>query len=246
MLKVLAVGAHPDDIELFCAGTLAHYVHQAAAVTLCVLTDGSLGSRTMRPERTASVREAEARRAADVLGAGLLWLGLPDGFLYDTRETREQVVDVLRQAQPDVIFAPHPDDYHPDHRAAAALVTAARLLAREPAVVTAHPATDRVPSLFYADTLLGAGAGTPDVRVDITATMSVKEAMLAEHVSQNDSRRQRKGSDFVDLTRQQAERRGHEAGVRYAEVFTCVRTHPVTSPGDLTPPGTGLTLPLCP
>jgi hypothetical protein len=76
--------------------------------------------------------------------------------------------------------------------------------------------------------------------------MSVKEAMLAEHVSQNDSRRQRKGSDFVDLTRQQAERRGREAGVRYAEVFTCVRTHPVTSPDDLTPPGTGLTLPLCP
>ena len=199
--NLLAIAAHPDDVELFCAGTLAHYARQGARLTVAVLTNGELGSRTLPPAETAALRKREALRAAGVLGAELLWLGQPDGFLYDTPQTRTQVVDVLRRTRPDVVFAHHPDDYHPDHRAVARLASAARLLAREPALGTGYPATDRVAPLFSMDTLLGTNAGPPDLWVDITTTMDVKEAMLAEHLSQNSSRKQRKGADFVDLLR---------------------------------------------
>ncbi|MGE7384768.1 PIG-L deacetylase family protein [Streptomyces sp. NPDC004126] len=243
-VRILAFGAHPDDVELFCAGTLAHYARQGAEVTVAVATNGELGSRTLSPARTAAVREEEARRAVGVLGAELLWLGQPDGFLFDTADTRRQVVEVLRRVRPDVVLAHHPDDYHPDHRAVSRLVGAARLLAREPGLATGSPATDRVPPLFHMDTLLGTGAGTPDLWVDITGTMAVKEAMLAEHASQNSARKERKGADFLDLTRQQAARRGLEAGVRYAEAFTCAPSHPAASVHDLVPEGTGIRLPV--
>jgi LmbE family N-acetylglucosaminyl deacetylase len=243
-VQILALGAHPDDVELFCAGTLAHYARQGARLTVAVLTNGELGSRTLPPAETAALRKREALRAAGVLGAELLWLGQPDGFLYDTPQTRTQVVDVLRRTRPDVVFAHHPDDYHPDHRAVARLASAARLLAREPALGTGYPATDRVAPLFSMDTLLGTNAGPPDLWVDITTTMDVKEAMLAEHLSQNSSRKQRKGADFVDLTREQAARRGRECGVRYAEAFTLAPSHPATTLQDLTPEGSGFRLPL--
>ncbi|MFE2598184.1 PIG-L deacetylase family protein [Streptomyces sp. NPDC059396] len=244
-MRILAMGAHPDDVELFCAGTLAHYVRQGAHVTVAIFTNGELGSRTLSPEETAAVREREALRAVGVLGAELLWLGAPDGFLFDTPDTRREAVDVVRRSRPDVIFAHHPGDYHPDHRAVSQLASAARLLAREPSLLSPHPATDRVAPLFYMDTLLGTNGGTPDVWVDITETMEAKEAMLSEHLSQNDARRQRKGADFVDLTKQQAEYRGQQVGVRYAEAFTCAPSHPATSALDLTPAGDDVRLPLC-
>ncbi|MEU7041710.1 PIG-L family deacetylase [Streptomyces varsoviensis] len=239
-MRVLALGAHPDDIELLCAGTLAHYANQGAHITAAVFTDGALGSGAPTPADTAALREAEARRAMAVLGAELIWLGLPDGFLYDTRETRTRTVDVLRRARPDLVFAHHPDDYHPDHQAASRVASAARLLAREPALTTGYPAVATVPPLFHLDTL-AATHGAPDLWVDITATMPLKEAVLAEHRSQNAARRARKGSDFIDLARQQAARRGEQAGVRYAEAFTRAPAHPATTPADLTPPG--ITLP---
>ncbi|MCB5906934.1 PIG-L deacetylase family protein [Streptomyces pinistramenti] len=244
-MRVLAMGAHPDDVELFCAGTLAHYVRQGAHVTVAVLTNGELGSRTLSPEETAVVREKEALRAAGVLGAELLWTGAPDGFLFDTPEVRRQAVDVVRRSRPDVIFAHHPGDYHPDHRMVAQLASAARLLARETSLVSSYPATDRVAPLFYMDTLLGTGGGSPDVWVDISDTMGTKEAMLAEHLSQNDARRRRKGADFVDLTKQQAAFRGQQVGVRHAEVFTCAPSHPATSALDLVPEGAEVRLPVC-
>lgn len=237
------MGAHPDDAEILLAGTLAHYARQGAHITIAVLTDGRLGSRVLPPERTAALRRDEATCAAEVLGAELTWVGLPDGFLYDTPETRVHVVDVVRACRPDVVFAHQPGDYHPDHRAASELVAAARLLAREPALVTDRPATDTVAPLFYMDTLTGRNAGTPDLWVDVTDTMTAKEAMLAKHISQNEGRRRRRGSDFVDLAREQSAWRGRQVGTRYAEALTCAPAHPATGAEDLTPPGSGVTLP---
>ncbi|MEU0936407.1 PIG-L family deacetylase [Embleya sp. NPDC005971] len=237
-MRILALGAHPDDIELLCAGTLAHYRARGAHVTIAILTNGAPGAPTTpaAPTPIARTRAREAREAASVLGADRIMLGLPDGFLYDTPETRLLVVDVLRRTRPDVLFAHHPDDYHPDHRAAGALASAARLSAREPGIETGHAALDTVPALFRMDTLTGANAGTPDLWVDITATMPTKEAMVSRHVSQNDRRRRRGGHDFVDLARRQAALRGREVGVAYAEAFTVARAHPPTTPTDLALP----------
>jgi len=243
-VRILAISAHPDDVELLCAGTLAHYATQGAEVTVAVLTNGELGSRTLSRAETARVRQAEAERAARVLGANLLWLGQQDGFLFDNSETRLLVIDALRQAQPDVVFAHHPDDYHPDHRAAGQLTNAARLLSREPALETRYSPTRRVPALFFMDTFMTEGSARPDLWVDVTVTMPCKEAMLAEHISQNDARRARTGSDFLALMRTQASLRGGQVDVRYAEAFRVARTYPPTSITDLTPPDSNMTLPV--
>ncbi|MGW1990934.1 PIG-L deacetylase family protein [Embleya sp. NPDC001921] len=243
-MRILALGAHPDDVELLCAGTLAHYRARGAHVTIAVLTNGAPGAPPKPPAASpppppspiARIRAHEAREAASLLGADSIMLGLPDGFLYDTPETRLLVVDVLRRTRPDVLFAHHPEDYHPDHRAAGALASAARLPAREPGLETGYAALDTVPALFRMDTLTGANAGTPDLWVNITDTMPTKEAMVSRHASQNDRRRQRGGHDFVDLARRQSTLRGREVGVAYAEAFTLARAHPPTTPADLALP----------
>jgi LmbE family N-acetylglucosaminyl deacetylase len=240
LMRVLAVGAHPDDVEILCAGTLAHYARQHAAITIAVLTNGDLGAGGPARAATARVRQAEAHAAAQVLGAELVWVGLPDGFLFDTRENRLLVIDVFRRARPDLVFAHHPGDYHPDHRAAGQLVSAARLLAREPALRTGHRPTDRVAPLLLMDTFLAEGAPPPDLWIDVGDTMADKDAMVAAHTSQNTARRGRTGTDFTASMRAQARRRGREIGVAFAEAFWFASAHPPTSVADLQPPGTTL------
>lgn len=120
-LDVLAVGAHPDDIEIFCGGTLAKFVGAGARVGVLHLTRGELGSRGT-PEQRAD----EARAAAAVLGAaevGILDLG--DGDLQDDARSRGGVVAWIRQHRPKLLIAPLPSDDHPDHARCGAIVKAA-------------------------------------------------------------------------------------------------------------------------
>jgi LmbE family N-acetylglucosaminyl deacetylase len=243
-MRVLAIGAHADDVELLCAGTLAHYSSQGAAVAIAVLTNGELGSPHLSRAETSQVRRAEAERASRMLDAELIWVGEPDGFLFDNVDTRLLVIDVLRRVRPDVVFSHHPDDYHPDHRAAGRLTLAARLLARERSLATPHDPIARVPPLFFMDNFMAAGASAPDVWVDITATMSRKSAMLAEHTSQNAGRQQRTGTDFVSLMHVHAERRGRDVGVRYAEAFRIATTYPASSAEVLAPADSDVVLPV--
>ncbi len=80
MTRILAVGAHPDDIELQCAGTLAKFAARGDQVFMAISTNGELGSAKLSKAEIARVREREARASAGVIGAELIWLGYPDGF----------------------------------------------------------------------------------------------------------------------------------------------------------------------
>ncbi len=123
---VLAVGAHPDDVDLGCGGTVARLTARGARVGILDLTGGELGTRG-----DPGLRRREAEAAGAALGAA--WracLGLPDGGV--RRESDKQVVAVvgaLRAAAPRAVILPHPDDPHPDHGEAAALVVRAAFLA---------------------------------------------------------------------------------------------------------------------
>ena len=113
-LDVLAIGAHPDDIELSCGGTVAKLVRQGRRVGLCDLTAGELGTRG-----TPEVRAQEAARAAEILGAVVREnLGIPDGNIENTPENRLKVVGVIRTYQPEVLLIPYHIDRHPDHERA--------------------------------------------------------------------------------------------------------------------------------
>lgn len=125
MIDVLAIGAHPDDIELFAGGTLAHFRRRGARIGLLHLTRGEAASRG-----SPDLRAREARAAADVLGASeLRILDLGDGGLRDDDRSRAAVIDVMRSWTPRLVLAQLPSDDHPDHAAAGAIAKSAWYLA---------------------------------------------------------------------------------------------------------------------
>lgn len=111
--RVLAIGAHPDDIELGCGGTLAKHAAVGDDVVMLVLTDGRAGPGNV------VARVAEARAAAAVLGAEIVFGGLTDGALGASRESVSVIEDVLREFPPSVIYTHSDSDSHQDHRAVA-------------------------------------------------------------------------------------------------------------------------------
>src|SRR5581483_44559 len=119
--RVLAVVAHPDDAELLCAGTLARARADGAAVAVCVLCRGDKGQPAERVADLTAVRRREMAGAAKLLGAELFRGGIGDGELCDDLTTRRKLIRVYRAFAPTLVLAHAPQDYHPDHRAAAAL-----------------------------------------------------------------------------------------------------------------------------
>jgi LmbE family N-acetylglucosaminyl deacetylase len=230
-VKIMAVGAHPDDIEILAAGTLAKYGKQGHDVAMCVMTDGSLGSDTGALAEIAQVRRGEAEESASLIGAGLYWIGRPDGLLIDDRQTRSSVAESLRHFAPDLILAHAPDDYHPDHRAAGLITLACRQLATAPLFRTESPALAEPPQVVYMDNVALAGS-PPEVWVDISSTIETKRQMLRCHRSQNEWLRDLKGSDYLDFLNKQAGIRGLQCGVEYAEGFRRAHVFPAT-PADL-------------
>ncbi|MER6011892.1 PIG-L deacetylase family protein [Streptomyces bluensis] len=225
-MNILAVGAHPDDIEILAAGTLAAYAQQGHTVSLCVMTNGELGSDKHSKDEIREIRKTEAEQSASVLGADLLWLDEPDGFLYDTPGTREKMINAMRAARPDVLFVHSPDDYHPDHRTAAKIALDARQLGSCNLISTGEPPTSGIPAVFIMDTLAGV-AFEPELWVDVSATIETKLTMLRRHRSQNDWLRSLHGVDYTDFVERHGKMRGLQVGTNYAEGFRLFRGYPV-------------------
>lgn len=111
MVDILAIGAHPDDIELGCGGTLLKHIHEGYSVGLLDLCRGELGTRG-----TPEIRREEAETAALAMGAKFRWNAeLPDGFLFSNRENNSRVATFIRKAKPRLVIAGAPRDRHPDH-----------------------------------------------------------------------------------------------------------------------------------
>lgn len=233
-MRVLAVGAHPDDIEILCAGTLARYARDGADVVMCVATDGAAGHMEIPPDELADIRERETRASASVIGAELIWLGLPDELVFDDEGTRLLFVDAIRRARPDVILVHPPDDYHPDHRAVSSLVFNASFVASLPNIPTEHPAHATVPPIRYMDTLAGKGFH-PTEFVDISETFETKRRMLECHASQLEWLRDHDDIDIVDFMTVVSKTRGIQAGVAFAEGFREADAWPRTKPQRVLP-----------
>ncbi|THF77125.1 PIG-L deacetylase family protein [Cohnella fermenti] len=220
-MRVLAIGAHPDDIELQCGGTLALYAKQGDEVYAAVATNGDMGNYDVEPERLAAIREAEFREACAVMGAAPIWMGYPDERLVPTLEHRLAFVDVIRRVDPDLVITHGPNDYHPDHRYTGQLVWDALPLAGVASLKTAVPATSRQVTLYYMDNTGGVGF-QPTEFVDITDTIEKKKEALGRHLSQVRIFRQLMDVDLLDLVETVGKFRGYQAGCRYAEGFVKV------------------------
>jgi N-acetylglucosamine malate deacetylase 1 len=218
-VKVLAVGAHPDDLEILCGGTLARYVAESHRVVMCHASRGDRGSFVHTSEEIAQIRDGEAKRAAEIAGAEHVTLGLSDGEVNAADpEQRRLVADLVRQAQPDLIITHSPGDYMVDHNEISKLVFDASFLATLPLYETGRERHALVTPIYFMETIMGLGF-TPTEYVDVSAHMETKVAMLEAHQSQLTWLRDHDGVDIVEQMRAAARFRGLQCGVKYAEGF---------------------------
>ncbi|HEY1434163.1 MAG TPA: bacillithiol biosynthesis deacetylase BshB1 [Thermoanaerobaculia bacterium] len=217
-VDVLAIAAHPDDVELTCGGTLARLKAGGYRFGIVDLTRGEMGTRG-----SAEIRGTEARRAAQILGAEFREsLDLGDGGLgKHGREEELAIIDVIRRHQPRVVLAPYPDDRHPDHRRAGQLVTDASFYAGLRKLATAH-AAHRPQQTVYFPTF---DPQPPEFVVDITPYIETRRAAMRAFESQfHDPSSTEPPTilsqrDFLDMVESRARQHGALIGVEFGEGF---------------------------
>ena len=225
----LAVGAHPDDVEFGCGGTLAKWAAGGCTVHHLVCTDGAKGSwdPTADTATLVLVRQAEQRAAATALGATgtVTFLGELDGELEATLTLRAAVAEVIRRVQPDVVLGHDPWKryrLHPDHRAAGFLVCDAVVAARDPHFYPEHGLAPHRPS-----TLLLWEADEANHAEDVSASLDTKLAVLEAHASQFESTMGAVDDAGLEAfrarVRARAAEHGARAGVPAAELFAAIR-----------------------
>lgn len=223
-MRVLAVGAHPDDLDMLCGGTIARYIQEGHDVTMCHVSLGDRGSFEHTSEQIADIRLKEAQRAARTLGATHAALSLSDGEVNAADPAqRRAVIDLIRESRPDVILTHAPNDYMADHNEVSKLVTDASHIATLPLMITAKEAHSIVPAVYFIDTLAGVGF-MPTEYVDISDVIDLKISALRSHESQLVWLRDHDGTDIIEQTRVSGAYRGYQCGVAYAEGFTSYLT----------------------
>ena len=234
-MNILAIGAHPDDIEMQCAGTLALYKEQGHSIFFAIATNGNVGSPDLGREEIADIRHKEQIASCDMIGAELIWMDFDDEWLFNDRPTRTRFIDAIRQAKPDVIIAHGPTDYHPDHRSVAQLTEDARNPASVRLVETSLPHLEHIPHLFFMDNVAGVGF-EPEAYVDISSVIELKREMLLCHQSQDAwIRALFEDCSITDLMESNAAQRGAASGVKFAEAFREIKSFPQNGNYSLLP-----------
>lgn len=199
-MKILAVGAHPDDIEFGCGGTLAKYTEKGHRLSLLIMTEGDLGGE-------AQVRISEQLNSNGILGVEkIFWGGYQDCHMVVDKAVISKIENVISAVNPDFIFCHYPDDTHQDHRhLSQAVITATRYIRNV---------------LFYE------GPTTqdfsPQIYVDIFDTIDMKIKALKAHCSQV-SKTNIEDLTIIELARSTANFRGTQGRVKYAEAFSALR-----------------------
>lgn len=199
-MRILAIGAHPDDIEFGCGGTLIKYARQGHDVCLLVMTDGSGGG-------DGALRRQEQEGSARILRATkLFWGEYPDTAIPLDRPLIQRVEKVIQELQPDFTFVHYHDDTHQDHR---------------------HLATSTITASRYARNVLFYEGPTsqnfsPSVFVDVDSVLEEKIAALQAHASQV-GKTNIEGLSILDIARSSAHFRGIQGRVKNAEGFVPLR-----------------------
>ncbi len=233
--RVLAIHAHPDDIEFQCAGTLALLKQKGCPIVMATMTPGDCGSAELGAEEISAVRRGEAQRSAELLGAEYVCLEFRDLSICVDNDSRRRVTEVIRKARPDIVITAPPVDYMSDHEMTSRLVRDATFNASCPNYLTRQwdpaPPTQKIPHLYYVDPIEGVDwygqPIPPDFIIDISATFDLKLKMLACHDSQRAWLRKQHGLDeYLEGCRRWSAQRGREIGASYGEAFRQHRGHP--------------------
>ncbi|QEC53273.1 bacillithiol biosynthesis deacetylase BshB1 [Anseongella ginsenosidimutans] len=227
-LDILILAAHPDDAELGCAGTIAKYTRMGKKAGVIDLTRGELGTRG-----TAGLRTEEAAAAAEILGLSVREnMDFPDGFFENNRENQLALIKKIRQYQPDIILANAPHDRHPDHGRGGSLAYDAYFLSGLRKIETeleGKPQEAWRPGLFLhyiQDRML-----RPDILVDISEVIQVKEAAIRAFKSQfhspdyasNEPETYISRPAFMEAIMGRSAEWGKTLGTAYAEGFVSPR-----------------------
>lgn len=218
-MRILAIGAHPDDIEIACSGTLAKCVKRGDKVIVCHVCSGNLGHVVIPPDELAVMRANEAKKAGSLAGIEVISGGFDDLDIYDNnKQARDKMVEIIKYADPDFIITHNPDDYMPDHTAVSRLVFDASFAATVPNYDPDNKNVAKLVPIYYMDTLAGVNF-VPTEFVDITQEIDLKIKMLECHESQIVWMRDHDGIDFPDMVRTCSRYRGYQCGADYAEGF---------------------------
>ncbi len=232
-MNILAFGAHPDDVEFKCGGTLSKYANRGDKITIAIATNGNIGSHRVSKEEIAKIRYEESKNAASHFGADLIWMNEDDEFLFDTEKTRLKFIDAVRQAKPDVIFThPYHQDYNPDHDVTGYLSFIARINATIKLIETEHEPHSFVPPMFfYTPHGQAYGSYSPEYFVDITETFQNKLDSFKAHASQHGPWcRDAFGVEYEKLIIHEGQSLAAQCGtpgVEYVEAFMLCKTWPI-------------------
>ncbi len=184
-LRLLIIGAHPDDAEFHAGGFAAIYRQHGHEVKLVSVTDGRAGHHRHDPDELARIRQAEGIAAGAVIGAAYETWNYPDGELQATLDVRKKVIREIRRFAPDLLLTHRPNEYHPDLRAVCQLVQDASYMVTVPLICPDTPILARDPVVAYMPDLFTRPCPlVGDVVIDITDQLDTIVEMLACHVSQ--------------------------------------------------------------
>lgn len=219
-MRVLAVGCHPDDLEIACGGTLRKYAEQGAQVFMCHVANGNQGHVVIPPGPLSALRAQEAEAAGKILGAQqVISLDVNDMEISShDPAVMDAMADVVRRVRPDVILTHNPDDYMMDHTETSRIATNGSFcsgLSHRPRQFDTY--NSFVP-VFFMDTLAGVNF-QPTHYVDITQQIETKLSALRCHESQLKWMLEHDSIDFEDMVRTCSKYRGYQCGAAYAEGF---------------------------
>jgi bacillithiol biosynthesis deacetylase BshB1 len=216
-VDVLFFDAHPDDIELSCGGTIVNFVKRGLRVGIVDLTSGEMGTRG-----TPAMRKREAAGAARILGAAFReQLDFGDGALRTSRGEELQIIEVVRKYRPSIVFAPWPDERHPDHARTGRLVTDASFYAGLRALETRLDAHRPQTTVYYLQNYML----PPTFVVDVTAAWPKKMRAIAAFKSQFHDPTSKEPETFIsrksflDIIEARGRHFGALIGAEYGEAF---------------------------
>ena len=230
-LDILAFGAHPDDVELGCGGTIAKHIALGKKIGIVDLTQGELGTRG-----NAKIRLEEASKAAKVFGIDIRHnLKFKDGFFQNDQSHQIQIVEILRKYRPKIVLTNAIADRHPDHKRASELVSTACFLSGLTKIETNQKAWR--PNAIYH--YIQFQELKPDFVVDITDFIDVKKEAVLSYESQFYNPKSKEpetiisSKSFLESVIYRAENLGRLSGVKYAEGFTVEKLVAVDSLDDI-------------
>jgi LmbE family N-acetylglucosaminyl deacetylase len=183
--RIIMIGAHPDDCDEQSAGTAALFSQMGCPVKFLSVTNGDAGHQSMKGKALAKRRYDETQESARRLGISYDVLDNHDGLLMPTLEVRLEIIRKIREWNADVVIAPRPNDYHPDHRYTGVLVQDAAYMVAVPNIDPETPALKKNPVfLYFQDHFQRPNPFRPDIVVDITGTFDKKISALDAHQSQ--------------------------------------------------------------